>query len=61
MRTNTNRNINPQNFKKDHLEMVKQIQINDLIHNDKDITVLRQKTKKLIYLFGDDTKDDNND
>lgn len=55
MRTDTNRNV--QNFKKDHLAMVKQIQINDLIHRDKDITVLRHKTKNLIYLFGDDTKD----
>jgi hypothetical protein len=50
----TNQNRNPKNFKQDHLEMVKQIQINDLIHRDKDITVLRQKTKQLEYLFGDD-------
>ncbi len=34
--------------------MVKQIQINDMVHKDKDITVLRQKTKDLMYLFGDD-------
>ena len=57
MRTNTNRNINTQNFKKNHLEMVKQIQINDLVHNEKDVTILRHKTKSLVYLFGDDTKE----
>jgi len=50
-------NKNPQNFKKDHLDMVKQIQINDLAHSDKDITILRHKTKNLVYLFGDDEKE----
>lgn len=34
--------------------MVKQIQINDLIRHNKNIVVLRQKTKKLIYQCGDD-------
>ncbi len=37
--------------------MVKQIQINDLVHNEKDVTILRQKTKNLVYLFDDDTKE----
>jgi hypothetical protein len=42
------------NFKQDHLEMVKQIQINDLNHKDKNLTDLRRSTENLVYLFGDD-------